>query len=103
MSTYTERPAEISIYTHTLGTDLFLRKNITEVVDAETGQTLYECDEVQGRVEYPVTEDEVRESFDEWWSVLEEGETPEPEHDTLEKLRADVDYIAIMTGVELEE
>lgn len=49
-----------------------------------------------------MTEAEVKESFEEWWKVLEEGEAPKPERDTLEKLRADIDYIAIMTGVELE-
>ena len=101
-STYTEKPAEISVYSHSLGTDIFLRKNITERTDEETGQTLFECDEVQGRVKYPVNEEEVRESFEEWWKVLEEGDAPAPERDTLEKLRADIDYIAIMTGVELE-
>lgn len=101
--TYTQRPSRVSVFAHTLGTDIFLRRNIVEREDEETGQTLYECEEVQARLSTPVTVDGIETDFDGWWEII--ASTPKPQQRTtaqqLAQLRADVDWVAAVSGIDL--
>lgn len=103
-ATYTQRPDAVSVQIHAQGTDVFLRRNITETKDAETGQPLWTCEEVQGRLEYPVTVEEVEADFDGWYNAIASTRAPARKSETeqLAQLRADVDWIAAMVGVDLE-
>lgn len=103
-TSYIQQPDRVSAFTHSQGTDVFMRRDIREREDEETGQTLYDCEEVQARLATPVTATEIEADFDEWWEII--ASTPKPQQHTTEErlaqLRADVDFIAVMTGVGLE-
>lgn len=103
-TSYTQQPDRVSAFTHSQGTDVFMRRDIREREDEETGQTLYDCEEVQARLATPVTAAEIEADFDEWWEII--SSMPKPQQRTTEEqlaqLRADVDFIAVMTGVDLE-
>ena len=102
-TTYTQRPARVSVFEHSQGTDIFLRRNIVEREDAEAEQTLYECNEIQARLSTPVTVDEIETDFDGWWEII--ASMPKPQQRTtaqqLAQLRADVDWMAAVSGIDL--
>lgn len=103
-TSYTQRPDRVSTFTHAQGTDVFMRRNITEREDEETGQHIWDCEEVQARLPNPVTAEEIEADFDEWWEIIASAPTPQRQttEEQLAQLRADVDFIAVMTGVDLE-
>ena len=101
-ATYTERPEAVAVFPHEQGTDIFLRRDI-EREEGEEG-AVWVCDEVQTRVYDPVTAEEVAAVFSTWWDIASGGEPPRRQTmgERLEQLRADVDFIAVMTGIDLE-
>lgn len=104
-SIYVDYPAAVAIYINDMGTDVVMTKDVHEIVDEQTSQKLYECEEVQARLAYPLTEAEVKDDFDGWWEIIANAKpqrklTPE---ERLAKLRSDIDYLAAVLGVDLEE
>ena len=72
--------------------DIWLRDNVSEVVD-EDGTKTYDCDEAYFRVsesDCPERSD-LEENFSIWFQFASEWEEPKPF--SLEQLRADVDYL----------
>lgn len=57
--------------------DLWLRKNIAEVTDPETGAVSYEADEAYMRT--TATEAEITADFDAWYETASAWEPPAPE------------------------
>lgn len=92
---YNERPEAVSVCVSDFGADVFLRRNIEETTDEETGQVLYACEEVQGRVPEAVAPEEVLEDFGGWWERLEQlsPSRPPTTEEQLAQLRADVDFL----------
>nr|DAH50116.1 MAG TPA: Intermediate conductance calcium-activated potassium channel-helix bundle, copper, MEMBRANE PROTEIN [Caudoviricetes sp.] len=71
---YLSQPPAVEIHTVDSGTDIILRKNI-ELVEKEEEHdgepvttTVWECDEVQCRYKGTVTEEEIKNRFDVWFS-----------------------------------
>ena len=74
---YTERPAPIHYMELPTGAaDLWLRKNITEVTDPETGAVGYEADEAYMRTN--ATEAEVQADFEGFYTLASAWEPPVP-------------------------
>lgn len=99
---YTERPEAVAVFPHEQGTDIFLRRDITRE-EGEEGAA-WVCDEAQTRVYDPVTAEEVAADFATWWEIAS-GDAPPKRQTTderLAQLRADVDFLAVMTGIDLE-
>lgn len=81
---YTEKPAEIMLYALESGaTDVWMRKNIKEepVADTESGGTVTQwvADEVYARFGETLTEEAIRERWDDYWNVGENWPTVSPE------------------------
>ena len=73
--TYLLQPPAIETHTVDSGMDIILRKNI-ELVEKEedhdgesVATTAWECDEVQCRYKGTVTEEEIKNRFDAWFSL----------------------------------
>lgn len=93
---YNERPEAVSVCVSDFGADIFLRRDIEEAtIDEETGQVMYACEEVQGRVPEAVAPEEVLEDFGGWWERLEQlsPSRPPTTEEQLAQLRADVDFL----------
>jgi len=71
---YVERPAEVEVYHHSNGTDVILRKNITQDKDEE-GNERWACEEAQVRLVGTVAEASVHADFSRYWAVAT-GEEP---------------------------
>ena len=78
--TYSSQPPAVEIHAVDSGTDIILRKNI-ELVEKEEDHdgepvttTVWECDEAQCRYKGSVTEDEIKNRFDVWFSLANEKE-----------------------------
>ena len=56
--------------------DLWMRKNITEVTDPETGTKSYEADEAYMRT--AATEAEITADFDAWYETASSWQPPKP-------------------------
>ena len=107
---YNIKPKEAECFAHGGGTDVIMRQNIRQVEQhsgspegsEEAPQTVWECEEWQFRQSGILTPDEVKADWKRYW-----GYTPIPVHQKtglaaeLEAVRADVDYVAMMAGVDL--
>lgn len=67
---YTERPERVTVQTHSIGTDVTMRRDIREQVDTEACQTLWTCEELQWRFRQPVDAAAIEAAFDAWWEAL---------------------------------
>lgn len=75
---FTERPDSIKYMSLPSGdADLWMRKNITEVVDPETNEVSYEADEAYMRTD--ATEAEITADFEGWFETASSWEPPQPE------------------------
>ena len=76
---YTERPDSIKYMSLPSAdtADLWMRKNITEVTDPETGAKSYEADEAYMRTN--ATKAEITAGFDAWFETASAWEPPVPE------------------------
>lgn len=74
---YLLQPLTVELHEVDTGTDIILRKNIsqTEREDEHNGEVIksavWECEEVQYRYKGKVTEQDVTEKFDYWWEIAE--------------------------------
>lgn len=78
--------------------DVYLRKQLPTEVDAE-GEVVFVYDEVAFKISRDITQQQIEENFELLFSdskALDERELPSEE-----KNRADIDYLAVMTGVKL--
>ena len=78
--------------------DVYLRKELPSEVDAE-GEVVFVYDEVNFKISSDITQQQIEENFELLFNdpnALDEIELP-----LEEKNRADIDYLAVMTGVEL--
>lgn len=75
---YLWKPQEVEIHAVKNGTDVILRRNITQTTRQEddTEETVWECEERQFRYKGTLTEETVSENFDYFWA-LAEGKTEE--------------------------
>ena len=80
---YTERPDSIKYMSLPSAdtADLWMRKNIAEVTDPETGAKSYEADEAYMRT--TATEAEITADFDAWYETASAWQPPVPEKFTL--------------------
>ena len=93
-SEYPKKQEEISYYPISKKfADVILRKNEASRQD-EDGQIFYIYDEIQFKTNIDLKE--IESNFEEIWMSKTKNEISEEE-----KLRADIDYIAIMSGVDL--
>lgn len=76
---YTERPNSIKYMSLPSDdtADLWMRKNIAEVTDPETGAKSYEADEAYMRT--TATEAEITADFDAWYETASVWQPPVPE------------------------
>lgn len=75
---FTERPESINCMVLPSGdADLWMRKNIAEVVDPETNEVSYEADEAYMRTN--ATEAEIAADFEGWFETASAWEPPVPE------------------------
>lgn len=76
---YTERPDSIKYMSLPSAdtADLWMRKNIAEVTDPETGAKSYEADEAYMRT--TATEAEITADFDAWYETASAWQPPVPE------------------------
>lgn len=75
---FTERPESIKYMVLPSGdADLWMRKNIAEVVDPETNEVSYEADEAYMRTN--ATEAEIAADFEGWFETASAWEPPVPE------------------------
>lgn len=78
--------------------DVYLRKELPPEIDAE-GEEVFVYDEVNFKISSDITQQRIEENFELLFNdskALDERELP-----LEEKNRADIDYLAVMTGVEL--
>ena len=78
--------------------DVYLRKKLPSEVDAE-GEEVFVYDEVTFKISRDITQQQIEENFELLFNdskALDERELP-----LEEKNRADIEYLAVMTGVEL--
>ncbi len=78
--------------------DVFMHKNETTETDDE-GDLFYTAEEVYFQIDKSVTKEQIESNFDYFWNDAEKCAIPEQPLEL--RNRADIDYIAIMTGVEL--
>lgn len=77
-ASFTERPESIKYMVLPSGdADLWMRKNIAEVVDPETNMVSYEADEAYMRTK--ATEAEIAANFEGWFETASAWEPPVPE------------------------
>ena len=91
---------KISYFVHPDGkmVDVYLRKQLPTEVDAE-GEVVFVYDEVAFKISRDITQQQIEENFELLFSdskALDERELP-----LEEKNRADIEYLAVMTGVKL--
>lgn len=87
-------------------TDVWLRRNFHTLTrdDPDGGTfTVHTAEEAQLRIREHINDEEADERFAELWGLAAEYNpaTYTPPTDTLEIIRADVDFIAMETGVDL--
>lgn len=95
----TQKMKSVSYYSLPDGmADVYLRRELPTEKD-EDGNDVYVYEEVVFKISTDITEDEIRDNFD---LLFEDAHTLDKKEVTLEERnRADIDYVAIMTGVEL--
>ena len=75
---YTERPESIKYMLLPSGdADLWMRKNIIEIIDNETYMISYEADETY--MITSATEEEIAANFDMWYEVSASWQVPKPQ------------------------
>lgn len=86
---YSLQPPRIELYPVFSGTDIILRKNITETEKEEPEKyTAWECDEVQFHYRGETTREEIEEDFEYWFKKAEEAsESSDAEKLSLEDAR----------------
>ena len=102
VSVSAERQREIEILVRDGTAQIYLRANQREVDENEEAGTHWECDEAYMACpedEAPTAE-EIDEAFEDWFDYAAEWTAPKQK--SLAQLQADIEYIAAMTGVELE-
>ena len=73
---YAQRPAEASVFYHSEGTDVILRRNIklvdrpAEGPSGSSDQPTWECEERQYRYPGKLTLQEVQADPDKWWAYM---------------------------------
>lgn len=67
MEHYTLKPCAVQVFPVDGGTDIILRRNITEVT-AEDGTPAWMCEERQFRHKGSVSANEIEGDFDTWWN-----------------------------------
>ena len=78
--------------------DVYLRRELPIEKDEE-GNDVYVYEEVNFKISADITEDNVKDNFD---LLFEDAHALDVKEVSLgERNRADIDYVAIMTGVEL--
>ena len=78
--------------------DVFLRKGLPKETDAE-GEEIFVYDEVYFKISKDITQKAIEDNFDLLFNDSKALDEIEPS--AVEKNRADIDYLAIMAGVEL--
>lgn len=95
----TQKMKSVSYYSLPDGmADVYLRRELPIEKDEE-GDDVYVYEEVNFKISADITEDEIRDNFD---LLFEDAYALDAKEVSLEERnRADIDYIAIMTGVDL--
>ncbi len=77
-ASYTKRPEALQYMPlpGAAGADLWMRKNITEVEDPETGSVGYEADEAYMRTDASLAE--IEADFEGWYERASEWQPPQP-------------------------
>lgn len=104
VSTSAEKQRDIEILPGEEVTQIYLRTDHREVEDTEEGMTgtHWECEEafMACPSDEAPTAEEIEEAFEDWFEYAAEWTAPKQK--SLAQLQADIEYIAAMTGVELE-
>lgn len=102
---YTERPDSIKYMSlPSGGADAWMRKNITEATDPETGNMSYKADEAYMRTS--ATEDEISSDFDIWfetasaWQPFIPKSKPDTQEQRIKALTEELKALKIILGVE---
>lgn len=102
---FTERPESIKFMPLPSGdADLWLRKNIAEITDPETGNMSYKADEAYMRTS--ATEDEISSDFDTWfetasaWQPFIPKSKPDTQEQRIKALTEELKALKIILGVE---
>lgn len=104
VSTSAEKQRDVEILVKDEVAQIYLRCDHREVED--TGEdvtgTHWECEEAYMccPAEEAPAEEEIEEAFEDWFDYAAEWTAPKQK--SLAQLQADIEYIAAMTGVELE-
>lgn len=79
--------------------DLYLRKNIRSETrtEGEAEYSVWVYDEAYMQLDEDATAEEIESEFDLWFEYASEWEAEKP--NTIEQLRADVDYLLAITEV----
>ena len=95
----TQKMKSVSYYSLPDGmADVYLRRELPTEKD-EDGNDIYVYEEVGFKISADIMEDEIRDNFD---LLFEDAHALDKKEVTLEERnKADIDYIAIMTGVDL--
>lgn len=81
--------------------DLWMRKNIAEVTDPETGEVSYEADEAYMRTNISLSE--IETDFEFWWEVAAFWSAEQPAEDEEEKEESrDAEKLAEIAGSMLD-
>ena len=102
---YTERPDGIKYMSLPSGSaDVWMRRNISEITDPETGNMSYEADEAYMRT--PAAEDDISSDFDKWFETasawqpsISESKSDTPEM-RIKVLMEELKALKIILGVE---
>ena len=102
VSTSAEKQEDIEISLRNGTARVYLRSNHQEVPDPEGESTHWECEEafMECSDSDAPDKEEVEEDFEAWFEYVADWAAPKVK--TLAQLQADVEYIAAMTGVDLE-
>lgn len=104
ISSSAEKQRDIEILPGEEVTQIYLRTDHREVEDTGEGMTggHWECEEafMACPTDEAPTAEEIEEAFEDWFEYAAEWTAPKQK--SLAQLQADIEYIAAMTGVELE-
>lgn len=102
---YTERPNGIKYMLLPSGeADVWIRNNISEIIDPETDNISYEADEAYMRTS--VAEDDISSDFDTWfetasaWQPFISKSEPDTQERHIEALTEELKALKIILGVE---
>jgi len=97
-----QKQEDIEILTRNGIAQIYLRTNHNEVEDLDGEVTHWECDEAFMECEdsEAPTIEEVEEDFEAWFEYAEEWQPPRLRSQA--QLQADIEYIAAMSGIDLE-